>query len=97
MEIHTAEELQKINQYVDIVGVNNRNLKDFTVDINRSIELSQLIPNDFVKISESGISDIKNIKLLKQYGFEGFLIGENFMKTRNPGQSFLDFIAKLNE
>ena len=97
MEIHTAEELQKINQYVDIVGVNNRNLKDFTVDINRSIELSQLIPNDFVKISESGISDIKNIKLLKQYGFEGFLIGENFMKTSNPGQSFLDFIAKLNE
>ncbi|MEJ7679711.1 MAG: indole-3-glycerol phosphate synthase TrpC [Segetibacter sp.] len=80
LEIHNEEELQHICTEVDIVGVNNRDLKTFTVDVNRSIELSDKIPADKIKISESGISDADTIVRLRQFGFKGFLIGENFMK-----------------
>ncbi|MEL6867565.1 MAG: indole-3-glycerol phosphate synthase TrpC, partial [Bacteroidota bacterium] len=57
LEVHSLEQLDKLNEFVDIVGVNNRNLKDFTVSINNSLELAKAIPSDFVRISESGISD----------------------------------------
>jgi indole-3-glycerol phosphate synthase len=96
LEVHNLEELEKsIMPSLDIIGVNNRNLKTFELDIQTSIDLVQHIPNDFVKISESGISHTDDIKLLKNHGFQGFLIGENFMKKNNPGESLSQFISKL--
>ena len=80
---------------MDLVGVNNRNLKTFEVSLENSKYLSNLIPSDKVKISESGISTIEAINELKQYGFQGFLIGENFMKTDDPGQAAIDFLKRL--
>lgn len=97
LEIHNETELAHINNFVDVVGVNNRNLKTFTVDINTSLELFDKIPNEIVKISESGISNIENIKTLKNKGFDGFLIGENFMKTASPGESFKQFVADIEK
>jgi indole-3-glycerol phosphate synthase len=95
LEIHNEEELEHICDDVDIVGVNNRDLKTFTVDINRSIELSKKIPADKIKISESGINNIDTILHLKTHGFKGFLIGENFMKEKNPAVAFASFVNKL--
>ncbi|MDW7695493.1 indole-3-glycerol phosphate synthase TrpC [Flammeovirgaceae bacterium SG7u.111] len=96
MEIHNKEELNRsINEYVDLVGVNNRNLKTFEVSINTSIELEKAIPNEFLKVSESGISNPKTILELREIGFSGFLIGENFMKTNNPIQACKEFVSML--
>lgn len=95
LEIHNEEELQHICTEVDIVGVNNRDLKTFTVDVNRSIELSEKIPADKLKISESGINDVDTIVRLRQFGFKGFLIGENFMKFPDPSIAFADFVNDL--
>ncbi|MCY1718924.1 indole-3-glycerol phosphate synthase TrpC [Prolixibacteraceae bacterium Z1-6] len=95
MEIHNAEELEVVNDYVDIVGVNNRNLKTFEVSVETSVQLSKLIPEKFVKISESGLSGAKEIKYLKENGFKGFLIGETFMKTDNPGEACKKLISEL--
>ncbi len=96
-EIHNESELEKVNYNVDIVGVNNRNLKTFNVDINTSVELSEKISNDFTKISESGISSVDTIIELKKYGYKGFLIGESFMKSQNPGVSSKVFIDELGK
>ncbi|MGC1515943.1 MAG: indole-3-glycerol phosphate synthase TrpC [Maribacter sp.] len=96
LEVHDEAELQKsILPSLDLLGVNNRNLKTFEVNLEISKMLSSLIPEDFVKVSESGISSVAAIKDLKSYGYEGFLIGENFMKTENPGESAQQFIEKL--
>lgn len=95
LEIHNSEELGHICDEVDIVGVNNRDLKTFTVDVNRSVELSQQIPADKLKISESGISDPDTIVHLRQHGFKGFLIGETFMKEKDPAIAFAGFIHHL--
>lgn len=96
LEVHNEDELHNsLMPSLDILGVNNRNLKTFEVSLETSKLLSQKIPNDFVKISESGISSVEAIKELQPYGFKGFLIGENFMKTNNPGQSAADFIKAL--
>ncbi len=95
VEVHSAEELEKLNPMVDLVGVNNRNLKTFEVDIQTSVRLSALIPEQFVKISESGLSDPFSIAELRAAGFKGFLIGETFMKTENPGKACAEFIEKL--
>ncbi|MFD1096661.1 indole-3-glycerol phosphate synthase TrpC [Salegentibacter chungangensis] len=96
LEVHNEEELEKsIMSSLDMLGVNNRNLKTFEVSTDTSKELSEKIPSDFVKVSESGISSVEVIKDLKNYGFEGFLIGENFMKTEDPGASAKEFIKKL--
>lgn len=98
LEVHNEEELQKsIMPSLDMLGVNNRNLKTFEVSLDTSKKLSQLIPNDFVKVSESGISNIEAIKELQPFGYKGFLIGENFMKTENAGKSAGEFINKLKE
>jgi indole-3-glycerol phosphate synthase len=80
---------------VDMVGINNRNLKDFKVDLEHSLKLAEALPNQFVKVSESGIDSIDTIKMLRSHGFQGFLIGENFMKTDNPGESCREFINQL--
>ncbi len=96
LEIHNEEELQKsLKVNADMIGVNNRNLKTFEVSIENSKNLAKLIPNEFVKVSESGISNTKAIADLKNYGYEGFLIGENFMKTDNPGAAAKEFITEL--
>lgn len=96
LEVHNEAELQKsIMPSLDLLGVNNRNLKTFEVSLETSKSLSEKIPNDFIKVSESGISHIKAIKELKEYGYRGFLIGENFMKTDDPGKSATQFIDNL--
>ncbi|PKQ43610.1 indole-3-glycerol phosphate synthase TrpC [Confluentibacter flavum] len=98
LEVHNEEELDKsIMPSLDMLGVNNRNLKTFEVSLDISKKLSEMIPNEFVKVSESGISNIKAIKELRPFGFQGFLIGENFMKTDNPGKSAMEFINQLNK
>ena len=95
MEVHELKELNQVNNYIDIIGVNNRNLKTFEVDIKTSIDLIKHIPAEFLKISESGISNPDTIKKLKDYGYDGFLIGENFMKSKNPGEAFREFVERL--
>nr|WP_321236360.1 indole-3-glycerol phosphate synthase TrpC [uncultured Psychroserpens sp.] len=96
LEVHNEDELHKsITPTIDMLGVNNRNLKTFEVSLETSKQLSALIPNDFIKVSESGISNIGAIKILQSYGYKGFLIGENFMKTDNAGESATQFINDL--
>ena len=95
LELHKFEEISHINDYVDIVGINNRNLKTFEVNLDASIELAQLIPNGFLKISESGISEPATIKRLRGEGFSGFLMGETFMKTENPAMALTEFIQAV--
>lgn len=98
LEVHNIEELNKsLMPSLDLLGVNNRNLKTFNVSLETSIQLSEKIPNDFIKISESGMSNITAIKTLQPYGYKGFLIGENFMKTDNAGASAAEFISQLNQ
>jgi indole-3-glycerol phosphate synthase len=96
LEVHNLEELQKsIMPSLDMIGVNNRNLKTFEVNLDFSKQLANKIPNEFVKVSESGISSIEAIKELKPFGYKGFLIGENFMKTDNAGLAASEFINNL--
>lgn len=95
LEIHNEQELEHICSDVDVVGINNRDLKTFKVDINYSIELAKKIPGDKLKISESGIDRVETIQLLKQNGFSGFLMGEKFMKEQNPGKAFESFVNEL--
>jgi indole-3-glycerol phosphate synthase len=96
LEVHNLEELQKsIMPTLDMIGVNNRNLKTFEVSLDFSNELASEIPDEFVKVSESGIYSIEAINELKSYGYKGFLVGENFMKTNNPGKSASEFINLL--
>jgi indole-3-glycerol phosphate synthase len=95
-EVHTQEDLDKMNDLDNkIIGINNRNLNTFEVDLENSIKLSSQIPDSSIKISESGISDPKIIMGLKEYGFQGFLIGETFMNKENPGEACLEFISQL--
>ncbi|KQC01517.1 indole-3-glycerol phosphate synthase TrpC [Pedobacter sp. Hv1] len=96
LEVHNLEELeQTICPFVNAIGVNNRNLGNFTVNIQTSFDLVDHIPNDFLKISESAIDNPEVIKQLKAVGYQGFLIGENFMKTDDPGQAIREFVAQL--
>src|SRR6195952_2111249 len=96
LEVHDLEELQKsINPNLDAIGVNNRNLADFTVSVETSFDLAKHIPAEFLKISESAISNTKVIRELKQAGFSGFLIGETFMKQTDPGLAMREFVKGL--
>jgi len=96
MEVHNLEELeQSFCEPLDVVGVNNRNLKNFEVSLDTSLELVDRIPNQVVKISESGISDPATLVAFRKAGFDGFLIGENFMKTSSPEQAAMDFIQEF--
>ncbi len=96
LEVHNLEELEKsIMPSLDMIGVNNRNLKTFEVSLNYSKELATKIPDEFVKVSESGINRIEAVKELQQFGYQGFLMGEHFMKTENPGLEAQKFIQKL--
>jgi indole-3-glycerol phosphate synthase len=95
LELHDETELGHICDAVDLVGVNNRNLKTFEVDLEHSVRLAEKIEDKFIKVAESGISDVKNIRYLKQYGFQGFLIGEYFMKQQSPMEAFKNFTYEL--
>lgn len=95
LEIHDEEELEKINGNADLIGINNRNLKTFEVNLDHSKNLVKKLPKNMPKIAESGISNPATIKDLRQNGFDGFLIGENFMKTSNPGLAFNSFVNQL--
>jgi indole-3-glycerol phosphate synthase len=95
LEVHNEQELEHICDEVDLVGVNNRDLKTFKVSLEQSAQLSELIPTDKIKISESGIHTVEDILYLESFGYKGFLIGENFMKQENPGEAFKIFAEKL--
>ena len=95
LEVHDPEELVLLNRYVNIVGVNNRNLKTFDVNINISEKVANIIQKSFLKISESGISSPLIIEKLKRLGYNGFLIGEIFMKNSDPVTSFSEFAKSI--
>jgi indole-3-glycerol phosphate synthase len=78
-----------------MVGVNNRNLKTFEVDVETSVKLARLISDRFVKISESGLAGAETIHYLRKQGFKGFLMGETFMKTGDPGEACKKLIESL--
>ncbi len=95
LEMHSEAELEYAEMEPDLCGINNRNLGSFVTDVENSFRLAELLPKDAVKVSESGISNPETVKALRQAGFRGFLIGENFMKTDNPGQSLQEFISQI--
>jgi indole-3-glycerol phosphate synthase len=95
LEVHREDELDRLNEFVNLVGVNNRDLSTFTVDTDRSVQLAGFIPQDFVKISESGITSPLVLKSLKGYGYQGFLIGESFMRHPEPAVAFSEFVKQL--
>jgi indole-3-glycerol phosphate synthase len=96
LELHHEKELEHICAEVDMVGINNRDLKTFKVNIEQSILLGKSVPDQFVKVAESGISEAATVKVLRAAGFRGFLIGENFMKEKDPGTAFEAFVKSLN-
>ncbi len=95
LEMHSEEELEYAEMEPDMCGINNRNLGTFITDVQNSFRLAELLPKDSVKVSESGISNSDTVKALRLAGFRGFLIGETFMKTSDPGKALKDFISKL--
>ena len=95
LELHAEHELEKINDEIDVIGVNNRNLETMEIDIATSKSMAKLIPRGFIKISESGIEDPKIVLELKQLGYNGFLIGSYFMKHPEPGKTCAAFIQQL--
>lgn len=95
-EIHDESELEKIKGNADLVGINNRNLKTFEVNLSQSKALVKKLPANIPKIAESGISNPETIADLKKNGFDGFLIGENFMKMANPGIAFDEFVKQVD-
>ncbi len=95
LEMHSEEELEYAELDPDLCGINNRNLGSFVTDVENSFRLAELLPKDAVKVSESGISNPETVKALRRAGFRGFLIGENFMKTADPGQALNDFLTQL--
>lgn len=92
LELHDEDELNHVCEEVDFVGINNRSLKTFDVDIERSLRMAAALPKGKIKIAESGIDDPTQVLRFQSNGYKGFLIGENFMKTENPGKAFQDFV-----
>jgi indole-3-glycerol phosphate synthase len=95
LELHADEELGHVCPEIDLVGINNRDLKTFKVDIARSLDLASRLPAGLPKVAESGISDPDTIKLMRSHGFTGFLIGETFMRETDPGAAFKKFVDQL--
>ena len=94
LEMHSESELEYAELEPDVCGINNRNLGSFITDVENSFRLAELLPKEAVKVSESGISNPETVKKLRSAGFRGFLIGENFMKTADPGQALNEFILQ---
>ena len=95
LEMHSESEPEYAELEPDVCGINNRNLGSFVTDVENSFRLAELLPKEAVKVSESGISNPETVKKLRSAGFRGFLIGENFMKTADPGQALNEFILQL--
>ena len=95
LEVHSEPELEYVGDNIDMVGVNNRNLGTFHTDVQNSYRLANLLPKDYLLVSESGISNPLTVRELRQAGFRGFLIGETFMKTPNPGLALKEFIKGI--
>ena len=95
LEIHDESEIDHLDESVSVAGVNNRNLHLFRTDLQTSLRLAPLIPPEFVKISESGIRTAEQLQQLRSAGYDGFLMGERFMTTPNPGQALANFIQEL--
>ncbi|MBR6249996.1 MAG: indole-3-glycerol phosphate synthase TrpC [Bacteroidales bacterium] len=96
LELHGEDETDYVTDGVTVAGINNRDLRTFEVDIERSIRVSHLLPNEMPRISESGIRTIDEMIHLRSEGFDGFLIGETFMKSENPGATCIDFCNKYS-
>lgn len=96
LEIHSEEELVHISKNINFVGINNRNLKDFKVDLQHSVILKNQLPENVFSIAESGIYSEADFKFLKEKGFDGFLMSEYFMKSENPGNKFQEFIYNVS-
>lgn len=97
LELHDESEMGHINEYITLVGINNRDLKTFQVDLSRSIAIKSALPQHIPTIAESGLSHPDDIKILLKAGFDGFLVGESFMKSDDPGQTCRDFIDTIKE
>ena len=97
LEIHEKSEIDMLTGEVDIAGINNRNLRTFETSVDKSFSLVKHIPRDFIKISESGLYDADTIMKLKEAGFSGFLIGEQFMREPDPGEACYNMIKQLSE
>ena len=97
LEMHSKSELDYATLGADMLGINNRNLGTFVTDVNNSFKMAELLPEDKLKVSESGISNPETIKQLRNVGFRGFLIGETFMKESDPGAALENFIKNLAE
>ena len=95
LEMHSEPELEYADLGPDLCGINTRNLGSFITDVENSFRLAERLPKEAVKVSESGISDPATVRALRQAGFRGFLIGENFMKTSDPGRALNEFIEEL--
>ncbi len=95
LEMHGNHDFEYAELEPDMYGINNRNLGTFITDVNNSFRLAEQLPKDVCKVSESGISSPETVGLLRQAGFGGFLIGENFMKTTAPGKALKEFIEAL--
>jgi indole-3-glycerol phosphate synthase len=95
LELHDEAELLHICDSVDFVGINNRNLKNFEVNLEQSVIMKNKISTNFISIAESGIHSVENLQFLKKEGFDGFLIGEKFMKEINPGLAFEAFVKQI--
>jgi indole-3-glycerol phosphate synthase len=95
LEIHDSGEIETVNEFIDIIGVNNRDLNTFRVNTKISLEMAEKIPEQFVRISESGISSSAIVKELREAGYHGFLIGEIFMHTDDPVAAFSRFTKKI--
>jgi indole-3-glycerol phosphate synthase len=95
LELHDESELGHVCEAVDFVGINNRSLKSFKVNIEHSLKLKDMLPKGKLSIAESGIYDLATFQLLKQEGFDGFLMGEYFMKQEDPAKAFEEFSQQI--
>ena len=95
LELHDESELKKVYDQADMIGINNRNLKNFVVDVDHAIKMAHSLPKTMTKIAESGLDSAHTVAMLRKEGFHGFLMGEYFMKTSNPGLACQNFIAEL--
>ncbi|MDO5522744.1 MAG: indole-3-glycerol phosphate synthase TrpC [Bacteroidia bacterium] len=97
LELHDEKEVEYVSSENTIVGINNRNLGTFVTDLGKSYKMIELLPKDAVLVSESGISNPETVQELRKAGYKGFLIGENFMKTENPGENLRKFIENMKK
>ncbi len=95
LELHAEEELDHMNAFTDMVGINNRNLKTFEVDMDKSMSMAEKIGKAALRIAESGIREPEDVISFRAVGFEGFLIGERFMKEEDPGLAFKTFADRI--